>query len=818
MGAAESKLAFRQTVLRLFEERNIAASDEAFWSQFWEVPESMDHVFSSFGASDIRRLRDSARENLETLLDKLLDKMEAHVNAINATPEKFPSQHLLNCCRVMARIMPFIFEDTDSQEWETSFFWTPVAAGQKSDPQIEKEGDADVENSSASKSVEQSVTRGQRLLSLTVRCLFLSGFTLPASLTTKESRTAYVIWEPGVGSSVSVGNEQQHLLHRIEVLRLLIVLLSKSIYVLPDEQMSFDNPWLSYVIKNMDRKTVLVLLCSLMNTACQYDPVGWGVPYNYLLVADPREQLADKCLRLLLILLDGQSPRDSPAFFGEKSTPVVPTDDTASNKGSPTEQESVGRNSISNGSVTSEMDTSVHDNAFRHHLSKLHRSQDFNFLATGMYRVLVNPLQASNTYLPGSTKRVSCHVEMVMLFWRLCDINPRFTAHLTKNKQIMDFIVVLIFYAMENKLQAAHIDVVRMCTYILQCLSSERTVCILLNQQFTTQASLPPVVRIPAFYGTYGDFLVISIFNLIANSRGTLASLYPSLVLTITNASPYLKNLSISASGKLVSLFNSVSTPGYLFAGEYNHDILGFLLEAFNNLIQYQFSDNPNLIYALVRNHVKFEKLRDFSYDEAVNQLKRSRKRNSESLPTMEKEKTTEIRSSDEQSNSPDNVELASSVSLKESETTDVTSTSTSQPQDSAIIHRNLPSKEWVMQWYAQLPLQPVLLLLEHVLPQVEAKCSIESLTTDQEVLAFLRTMTLVGVLPPPQPLHVRRFYWAEAMVVWLRSVLWGHAYLSSLKDCGLWNGTHIRLFYIQQSEPPQSSTESETQQQQEAK
>ncbi|CAG8803400.1 735_t:CDS:2, partial [Gigaspora rosea] len=69
MGATDSKLAFRKGVFRLFEERNIDVSDE-YWIQFWDLPESADDVFSLVGAQDIRRVRDQARENLETLIHK----------------------------------------------------------------------------------------------------------------------------------------------------------------------------------------------------------------------------------------------------------------------------------------------------------------------------------------------------------------------------------------------------------------------------------------------------------------------------------------------------------------------------------------------------------------------------------------------------------------------------------------------------------------------------------------------------------------------------------------------------------------------------
>ncbi|KAF9978290.1 hypothetical protein BGZ75_010083 [Mortierella antarctica] len=70
MGAADSKLAFKKSVFRLFEERSIPSSANDYWEQFWTLPESADDVFLLVGSQDIRRVRSEAHENLECLVDK----------------------------------------------------------------------------------------------------------------------------------------------------------------------------------------------------------------------------------------------------------------------------------------------------------------------------------------------------------------------------------------------------------------------------------------------------------------------------------------------------------------------------------------------------------------------------------------------------------------------------------------------------------------------------------------------------------------------------------------------------------------------------
>jgi hypothetical protein len=57
-------------------------------------------------------------------------------------------------------------------------------------------------------------------------------------------------------------------------------------------------------------------------------------------------------------------------------------------------------------------------------------------------------------------------------------------------------------------------------------------------------------------------------------------------------------------------------------------------VEAFNNVIHYQLSDNPQLIYALIRSHRRFESLANFTLKSAVEEIRRVRaERRSSSLP-----------------------------------------------------------------------------------------------------------------------------------------------------------------------------------------
>jgi hypothetical protein len=55
----------------------------------------------------------------------VIQRIEAIVNAPHFPSTQHPTHHLLNCFRLLTRIMPYIFESHENAEWEDHFFWTP---------------------------------------------------------------------------------------------------------------------------------------------------------------------------------------------------------------------------------------------------------------------------------------------------------------------------------------------------------------------------------------------------------------------------------------------------------------------------------------------------------------------------------------------------------------------------------------------------------------------------------------------------------------------------------------------------------------------
>lgn len=92
-------------------------------------------------------------------------------------------------------------------------------------------------------------------------------------------------------------------MRRIEVMRLLITLFSKTIYTPANHPIT--NPWAVEITIKLEKKAVLGMLCSFINTIAIYDPVGWAkLPYNHLLFGDLSEPLVSLCAECLVAILD----------------------------------------------------------------------------------------------------------------------------------------------------------------------------------------------------------------------------------------------------------------------------------------------------------------------------------------------------------------------------------------------------------------------------------------------------------------------------------------------------------------------------------
>ena len=142
--------------------------------------------------------------------------------------------------------------------------------------------------------------------------------------------------EKGVGSTTDLGPGQGLESNKTEVLRLLLVLLSRQIYTSPSQLLTKPSIYTLQLVQKTQRRDVLTLLCSLLNSALNppsaslttVGGVTGRLPYNHLVFKgeEPREGLVIMCLQVLCVLLDCQSgsARDATLANGE-SIPTIKT-------------------------------------------------------------------------------------------------------------------------------------------------------------------------------------------------------------------------------------------------------------------------------------------------------------------------------------------------------------------------------------------------------------------------------------------------------------------------------------------------------------
>uniref|UniRef100_A0A672FQ87 Protein HID1-like n=1 Tax=Salarias fasciatus TaxID=181472 RepID=A0A672FQ87_SALFA len=783
MGSTDSKLNFRKAVIQLTTKTQpVEATDDAFWDQFWaDTTTTVQDVFALVPAAEIRAVREESPSNLATLCYKAVEKLVQ--GAESGCPSEREKQIILNCTRILTRILPYIFED---QDWR-GFFWSTV-------PGAGRAGGDELDDDDGARPLAES------LLLAIADLLFCPDFTVhshrrgPDSVESMQSiDSCEYIWESGVGFAQSPPLNYIHDLNRSELLRLLLTCFSEAMYLPPSSDNSVLNPWVTFFC-SAENRHALPLFTSLLNVVCAYDPVGYGIPYNHLLFSDYREQLVEQAVQILIVTLehDGGVPHRPPS------------------PSSMEEQESAGP-----------------ENLFVNYLSRIHREEDFDFVLKGLARLLTNPL--TQTYLPNSTKKIQFHQELLVLFWKLCDFNKKFLFFVLKSSDVLDILVPILYYLNDARADQSRVGLMHIGVFILLLLSGERNFGVRLNKPYSIHVPMD----IPVFTGTHADLLIVVFHKIITTGHQRLQPLFDCLLTIVVNVSPYLKSLSMVAANKLLHLLEAFSTTWFLFSAAQNHHLVFFLLEAFNNIIQYQFDGNCNLVYAIIRKRNVFHQLANLPSDPGSIQKALQRKKKSpDVISRTSSQETVSMEGSHPAVPAEPGTLKTSLVAMpgidklteKSQVSEDGTMVSVPKPNSSHAVHSDqgaaagtsdtesnsgrdneqnsdslqacfLLSK--VMSWKCKLPLQTIMRLLQVLVPQVEKICIDKGLTDESEILKFLQHGTLVGLLPVPHPILIRKYQANAGTAMWFRTYMWGVVYLRNV-DPPIWYDTDVRLFEIQ--------------------
>ncbi|XP_060700349.1 protein HID1 isoform X1 [Hemiscyllium ocellatum] len=811
MGSSDSKLHFRKAVIQLTTKTQpVEATDDAFWDQFWaDTATSIQDVFTLVPAAEIRAVREESPSNLATLCYKAVEKLVQGAESGCASDKE--KQIIINCTELLTRILPYIFEDPD---WR-GFFWSTVPGAGRAGAD---EGDD-----------ENARPLAESLLLAIADLLFCPDFTVQSHRKSGPETaedlhcidSCEYIWEAGVGFAHSPPHSYIHDLNRTELLKLLLTCFSEAVYLPPTTEGNILNPWVQFFCSTENRHA-LPLFTSLLNIVCAYDPVGYGIPYNHLLFSDYREPLVEVAAQVLIATLDHDA-----------STSLSPSVDGTTTSTAMDETEPLGP-----------------ENLFVNYLSRIHREEDFQFILKGLARLLNNPLL--QTYLPNSTKKIQFHQELLVLFWKLCDFNKKFLFYALKSSDVLDILVPILYYLNDARADQSRVGLMHIGVFILLLLSGERNFGVRLNKPYSVRVPMD----IPVFTGTHADLLIIVFHKIITSGHQRLQPLFDCLLTIVVNVSPYLKSLSMVAANKLLHLLEAFSTTWFLFTASQNHHLVFFLLEVFNNIIQYQFDGNSNLVYAIIRKRNVFHQLANLPTDPAaIQKALQKKKKSTEPISRTNSQEGVSMEGSRPAAPAepgtlktsliatPGIDKLTEKSQVSEDGTLSRVDQSQAQPASPAescpaplasdteassagdalaattcrtvweAMPRNperrrkpsslssaslwVPSPDWVISWKSKLPLQTIMRLLQVLVPQVEKICIDKGLTDESEILKFLQHGTLVGLLPVPHPILIRKYQANAGTAMWFRTYMWGVIYLRNV-DPPIWYDTDVKLFEIQ--------------------
>lgn len=266
-------------------------------------------------------------------------------------PELAPERDALNCIRVLTRILPFVYEADHLDAWEDKFFWGArrkrSRRGQLRTEVLFDEADPEQKPTQNEPEFEQAKPLAEEIIDTLIDLLFFSDFTLP-KVPAGKNKVTYAIWQSGVGCNTPIASTKEIENNRTEILRLLLTLASKSMYMSANILPVKGVKAITYMATCPDKQVILSVLCSLLNTTLKYNPASWRVPYDHVVFKDQKQILVTYCLQLLLVLILYPIP--------EPGTGTPPR------------------------------------NSFRYFLGRLHRPQDFQFLVDGMTRILNQPV------------------------------------------------------------------------------------------------------------------------------------------------------------------------------------------------------------------------------------------------------------------------------------------------------------------------------------------------------------------------------------------------------------------------------------------
>ena len=560
MGASQGKVSLREAFNTL--QRNPMSATDHFWEQLIESRFNIEELFATLRPSDVRALHKNQPLNLRIILEQTTGYCRSYLTS-ESDDERPDVEHVRNSLLILSRLLPFVLEKHEDAETEAQvaqLFWTAAVHGAGA-------GDA---------ASYDRLPLAAKIMHASTALLFNPGFGLQPRPTTRMDS---IINPSGLAGIVPVPSDNDCSTENCTAaLRTLLTCFCETLYAESDVSAigaaarisPSASRWLQWArspANTLARPLFTVLLNAVLGPGSE--PVGYGVPYAYILSdIQSREYQTCASLHVLLLLLDdsaqpsdGQSTAENVFLSEMINLPDWPDGTTP---GNPAEGQ-------------------------------------YAKILQGLERILGQASVSEASYLPGSMRPLRCAEEAMVLLWQFLRGNTGFRSYTSSRAGPITVAVCSFIY--RHRTEAAKVGVLNVCVFILLLLSGERAYCVGLNHPLADAG--PPELKLVVGSSPHSDILLMALCQLMDDGHPlTVASQFEICLTIVCNVSAFVKAVAQQATLNLLSLFDRVARPIAKSVKEQADTPpatgpLLILLETFDNMLQYQGSGNARLTFGL---------------------------------------------------------------------------------------------------------------------------------------------------------------------------------------------------------------------------
>jgi len=109
-----------------------------------------------------------------------------------------------------------------------------------------------------------------------------------------------------------------------------------------------------------------------------------------------------------------------------------------------------------------------------------------------------------------------------------------------------------------------------------------------------------------------------------------------------------------------------------------------------------------------------------------------------------------------------------------------------------------VPTQSWLDAVKTEFPLNTVVRLLKHLTPPIEEMIQTEDVVDENRIIEYIRRTTMVGLLPVPHPIVIRKYQPNKYTCLWFTAFQWGVVFMHNQDPLCLYDGKRVKLFTVE--------------------